>query len=186
MRFPLLTTLLALTPFTPVHALRNYDTHDYYAVHLDSGASPQDVASHLGLEYESRLGPLDDHYLFRYPKHDHDIIDLELKAHKRRKRSIGSDYENSLLDSIRLNQKQVLKPPKQKRPALPVAAPIGQSTTQGGQQGSTEPSKDPAVQKQQEIARQLDIQDPMFQEQWHRFSSASLRPHRCSRTVSEG
>ena len=165
MRLPLLTALLAFSPSWLGHAIRDYDTYDYYAVHIDAGASPEDVATHLGLEYERPMVALDDHHLFRHPKHDHDVIRTELRTHKRRKRSLG--YSNDLLDSIKLSQKQVLRPPKHKRPALPVPF----ASNQAAQQGGKEPPKDPAVQQQREVARQLEISDPIFEEQWHLYNT---------------
>ncbi|KAL9055457.1 MAG: hypothetical protein Q9162_003555 [Coniocarpon cinnabarinum] len=170
MRLSLPHILFGLSFLNNVSATRDYDTHDYYAVHLDAGVSPQDVAGHLGLEYDRQLAGLDHHHLFRHPKHDNDIIKTELRAHKRRKRSLGLSYRNDLLDSIRLNQKQILKPPKQKRSALPIAV----SSNQAAQQNSGESAKESAVQQQKEVARQLSINDPMFAEQWHLFNPVQL------------
>ena len=180
MRLSLLTILYSLTQICPVTAVRNYDTHDYYAVHLNPGVSPQDVALHLGLEYDQPLAVLTDHHLFRHPKHGHDIIKRAVKDHKRRKRSISSGYHDDYLDSILLHQKQILKPPKQKRPALPIPEDetcdsqpnLKTRVNQGAPPGQVQnqPAKDPVTQRQREIASQLSINDPIFTEQWHLYN----------------
>ncbi|KAL5116921.1 pheromone processing endoprotease [Pleosporales sp. CAS-2024a] len=137
---------------------RNYSTHDYYAVHLAPSASPLDVAAHLGLTYEGPLSALAEHHVFKAPKHANDIIDdarQDLKR-RRRKREVGS--ERHPLDSIRFTQKQKIKPRHWKRsvvPALPDRARV--------------PVTD-AIKAQREVASQLDIHDPIFEEQWHIFN----------------
>lgn len=49
---------------------RNYATSDYYAVHIAPSTSPAELAAHLGLDYEGPFGSLEDHHVFKAPKHD--------------------------------------------------------------------------------------------------------------------
>lgn len=52
----------------------DYDKYDYYAVHISPETSPAAVAAHLGLDLDGSLGALEDHYVLRAPKADHDLI----------------------------------------------------------------------------------------------------------------
>lgn len=165
MRFSFITALFALAQFGS--ARRNYDIHDYYAVHLQPGVSPSEVASHLGLEFEGPLGALDDHYLLRRERHDEDIVREAVRKHKRRKRSLDAAYRNDLLDSILLHQKQKLKPPKEKRSAL---HRYEESGIQPRQRPAKKPAKDPLEEKSIEIANDLEIEDPLYHDQWHLFN----------------
>ncbi|KAI9778597.1 MAG: pheromone processing endoprotease [Geoglossum umbratile] len=142
--------------------VRNYETHDYYAVHLDSSTSPALVAASLGLEYEGPLGELPDHYIFSSSQHEGDIVQ-EVRQRKR-KRHAGAD----VLDSILFSQKQKLKPRMQKRGLVPefkrhgAPPPIPPVTDVV--------AVDSTIARQREIARALNIQDPIFAEQWHLFN----------------
>jgi kexin len=137
---------------------RNYTTHDYYAIHISPSESPAEVAAHLGLTYDGPFGELDDHHVFKAPKHDNDIVDdarQELKR-RRRKREVGSEYHP--LDSIRFAQKQKLKPRHWKRSVIPpLPDRAGPPVTE-------------AIKAQREIAEKLEIKDPIFEEQWHLFN----------------
>lgn len=150
-------TLAAASHLPP----RNYNTHDYYAIHIHSSTSPSELAAHLGLTYDGPFGALDDHHVFKAPKHDNDIVDdavQELKR-RRRKREVGLGYH--VLDSVHFNQKQKLKPRHWKRSTIPEANVARQGTA-----GETTE----AVKIQREIARTLEIKDPIFEEQWHIFN----------------
>ncbi|KAF2863372.1 pheromone processing endoprotease KexB [Piedraia hortae CBS 480.64] len=147
------------------HAMRDYSLHDYYAVHLAPRADPQAVADHLGLHLDGPLGELEDHYILRdnERRHGYDHIKTkraELKR-RRRKREVGSE-EPHVLDGVQLSQKQELEkrfplvkrsPPRQQRQDQPVPW---------------------AVRQGLEIASNLDIKDPIFQEQWHLFNHVQI------------
>ena len=132
---------------------RNYATNDYYAIHVSRSTSPLELAAHLNLKYEGPLGPLDDHHVFTGPKDENDIVTnavQELKR-RRRKREAGSEYH--VLDSINFAQKQKIKARHWKRSVIPPRGNV-----------------DDAINAQREVAKSLDIQDPIFSEQWHIFN----------------
>ncbi|KAK6583404.1 hypothetical protein PZA11_004480 [Diplocarpon coronariae] len=146
---------------------RNYDVHDYYVLHLDPTTAPSQVAVKLGLTHEGQLGELEDHHVFSCPKQDEDVVRTALTELKRRKRSTG---QPDVLDGVRLAQKQKLKARMEKRGILPprpagYAAPV---------EARKEAPVAEAVARQQELMKALDIQDPIFQEQWHLFNSVQL------------
>ncbi|KAI9669745.1 MAG: pheromone processing endoprotease [Alyxoria varia] len=171
MRYPLLAAVLSLisAAFSEPPLPRNYDTHDYYAVHLHSKRSPSDVAEHLGLEYHAPLGTLKDHYLLKYPKHDHDIVKRAVDAHKIQKRSADASYQNHILDDLLFHQKQILKPPKVKRTPLPPSPPFGTRRQSHQDQGNEE-----AIAKGKEVAKVLEIEDPIFHDQWHLHNTVQV------------
>ncbi|KAF1981438.1 subtilisin-like protein [Aulographum hederae CBS 113979] len=141
---------------------RNYDTHDYYALHIHPNTSPEQVASHLGLEHEGQLANIPDHHMFRCSKGHQDVVKdaiKELKA-RRRKRDAGS-LDWSPLDAVLLNQKQVLRKRLVKRgvPKYP------------GQTRQLPPSLSPGSTIQKQVMTELGIKDPIFHEQWHLFNA---------------
>jgi kexin len=140
---------------------RNYSSHDYYAVHIFPSTSPAELAAHLGLTYEGAFGTLEDHHVFKAPKHDHDIVDdaqQELKR-RRRKREVGPGYHP--LDGIHFTQKQKIKARHWKRSVIPP------------RQDRAGPPVTDAIKAQREVASKLDIKDPIFEEQWHIFNVKS-------------
>jgi kexin len=134
---------------------RNYSSHDYYAVHISPSTSPLELAAHLGLTYEGPLSSLAEHHVFKAPKHDSDVVDDARQELKRRrlKREVG--LERSPLDGIHFTQKQKIKPRHWKRSVIPERA--GPPVTD-------------AIKAQRAVAKQLDIHDPIFEEQWHIFN----------------
>lgn len=129
---------------------RNYATHDYYAVHVSPSASPSELAAHLGLTYEGPFGSLDNHHVFKAPKHDNDIVEDARQELKRRRRKREAGLESHPLDSIHFTQKQKLKPMHWKRSVIPPRQNVND-----------------AINAQREVAKSLSIQDPIFNEQWH-------------------
>lgn len=139
-------------------APRNYSSHDYYAIHIEPSTSPLDLAAHLGLAYEGPLASLEDHHVFKAPKHESDIVDDARQELKRRrlKREIGAEYDP--LDSIHFAQKQKVKARHWKRSVIP------ERDIRAG------PPVTDAIRMQREVASKLEIQDPIFEEQWHIFN----------------
>ena len=174
MHVPSCLGLLVLACFTSVGALkpRNYETHEYYTLYLEHDASPSEVAATLGLEYEGRLGDLPDHYYFsvqRGVKHETDDI-LQNLRNRRKKRDAA--VTGTSLDAILWSQKQKLKSRMQKRGIIPPniirAPPVIPDESDTGSASIS------AIAQRQEIARKLQIRDPIFAEQWHLFNSVEL------------
>lgn len=154
-------------------AARDYDANDYYAVHLSPDIHPETISSHLGLHYEGPLGKLDDHHIFRTGRaHGYDHIQTAIKDLKwrRRKRELGWD-EPHVLDNVLLSQKQELEKrfPLFKRRALP---PLEDDNTLAQRQ--IDRPVDSFVQKGLDIAKALEIEDPIFQDQWHLFNHIQI------------
>ncbi|KAH0558442.1 hypothetical protein GP486_004899 [Trichoglossum hirsutum] len=160
--------LLALVSSASTSYLRtrNHETHDYYAIHLDSSVPLAQVAASLGLEYEGPLGELPGHHIFSSTRHEGDVVQEMRK--RRRRRGVGGQADTDALDSILFSQKQKTKARMQKRAFVQEYGrqgppPSPPSSTDGV-------AVDATIAKQQEIARALDIQDPIFSEQWHLFN----------------
>jgi kexin len=146
---------------------RDYDAHDYYVLHLDSTTPPSQIAVKLGLTHEGQLGELQDHHIFSTHKQEEDIVHTALKERKRRKRSTG---DLDVLDGIKLSKKQKLKARMEKRGPIP-PPPEGYAAPLGKRQDAP---VDAALMKQAAVAKALDIQDPIFNEQWHLFNPVQV------------
>ena len=152
---------------------RNHDSHEYYALHLESTASPLQVASSLGLDYEGKLGELPDHHTFSSPRHRTHGADGILQELRRRRRKRDPAASRGVLDGILWSQKQELKPRMQKR-ALAPPLPGRQGSAVEVEGGGQPVAVDAAVKLRQEIAMKLDIHDPIFDEQWHLYNAVQL------------
>lgn len=172
MRLPLPFILLPLVA-TCGAALtkRDYDQHDYYAVHLSPEATPSVIAAHFGLELHGPLGELDHHYLFKAPKGDQDVLHVAKQDLKRlrRKRQLGWNAPHAL-DHVLLSQKQERRkrlykrlPPPQDPRDVALDAQIERDTP-----------VDSSVQKGLDIAKSLAIADPIFKDQWHLYNPAQI------------
>ncbi|KAL2017400.1 hypothetical protein VTK56DRAFT_2243 [Thermocarpiscus australiensis] len=157
-------TLLAFAAIATASRVlpRSWDTNDYYVLHLEADTSPYDVARSLGLSHEGPLGELTDHHVFVARKSEHDVVKREL-AERRRSRSLG---ERHVLDGVLFSEKQRLRKPWEKR-IIPVRKGPVLSRNQ-------DPPVESAVQAQKEVARTLQITDPIFQEQWHLFNTVQV------------
>ncbi|ROW07887.1 hypothetical protein VMCG_03606 [Cytospora schulzeri] len=145
--------LAAVAAATSYHS----DTHDHYILHLDADASPDDVATRLGLTYDGQFGELRDHHVFKGSKAEHDVVGTELKA-RRRKRSLG---DRDVLDGVLFSEKQRLRAPWEKRTIPGSLGPIPEKRASGD-------TSDPVLLAAQEsVATTLGITDPIFAEQWH-------------------
>ncbi|KAK0734866.1 peptidase S8/S53 domain-containing protein [Lasiosphaeria miniovina] len=168
MRFPSVATLLGLASLTAATNIlpRNWDSNDYYVLHLDSQTSPAEVARSLGLLHEGPLGKLKDHHIFAARKAEHDIVKRELTSRRRRRRSLG---DRSVLDGVLFSQKQELRKPWDKR-----VVPVQHGPSLRTVHKRTETVDSAAQKKISQVATALDIRDPIFLEQWHLFNSVQV------------
>jgi kexin len=143
---------------------RNYDRSDYYVLHLDSDASPDDVAARLGLAHDGQLGELDDHHVFRAAKTQHDVVAPQLTERRRRRKR---DLDFDVLDGVKLARKQEPRMHLHKR-TIPPPPP--------GYVAPVFPRQpDPVgTQRLAQVMRDLSIFDPIFNEQWHLFNPVQL------------
>ena len=148
---------------------RNHDTHEYFALHLRAGTSPQKIAAALNLDYEGCLGELPDHHTFSAPRiKEHRAEEILGDLHeRRRKRALLPD---DILNSILWSQKQKLKPRMQKR-EIP-SPPKGLEKRQQEMEWPT--PNDVAVSLRNQVATKLEIKDPIFYEQWHLYNTVQL------------
>jgi len=153
---------------------RDYDAYDYYAVHLRSGVDPRAVSDSLGLQYDGPLGELHDHHVFRAAerRHEFDLINTEIQDLKRRRRKREAGLQGPhVLDHVLLSRKQELHkrfplvkrsaPPAEERQSWPAWRQSGPGV------GLPTGAVDSAIEEGLEIASNLSIYDPIFQEQWH-------------------
>ena len=157
--------------------IRSHGTHDYYALHLHSDQQPQQVAAALGLDYEGILGELPGHHTFSSPKDRRHIAEYLLENARRRRRKRDS-VGLGPLEGVLWHQKQSVKPRMVKRDIVydfqgrQGPPPEGTST-------KADPSAEPgansdAVAERANIQRELSIDDPIFDEQWHLFNAVQL------------
>lgn len=153
--------------------LRNTALNDYYTLELDlKQATPQVIAARLGLRYEGQLGELGDVHIFSTPKENSDshavtnFVDVEINAHRRRKRDLGATATTDPLDAVGHYHKQRYRAPWQKR--YPPSYKYFPREFAGN-------SPDPvAIQRQTEVAQALEIKDPIFNDQWHLFNTVQV------------
>jgi kexin len=170
MKLHSLLGLLGLGYFATASNLqpRNYESHDYYVLHLDPTTPPAQVAIELGLTHEGPLGELGDHHIFSCHKQEEDVVHTALKERKRRRRSIvGSD----ILSGVKFAQKQKLKARLEKRGPIP---PPPEGYTAPVESRQLEHAVDSALTKQADVAKTLEIKDPTFKEQWHLFNPVQV------------
>lgn len=136
---------------------RDYDTYDYYAVHIRPEAQPESLADHLGVEYGGPLGELRNHHIFRasigHQDYDHIKAAISDLKRRRRKREAGAESPH-LLDHILLSQKQDLR---KRFPLVKRDDNVAKQTND-------------ALASDLELLKGLDIKDPIFQDQWHLFN----------------
>ncbi|TQV95510.1 KEX1 protease precursor [Cordyceps javanica] len=163
MKAAALLGLLGLAVVSTAQVTRDYDNNDYYVLHLDEGVQPTHVADRLGLRHEGPLGDLDHHYIFRSPKHDHDVVKRQLLDRRRRKR----DGSHDIIDTVRLARKQQPRTMLHKRiPPPPLLGARAQAE-------APKPNAE-AVSKQKDVIQQLSINDPEFPGQWHLLNTIEV------------
>jgi kexin len=153
-----LSTLeLALAASPPLLRPRDYHSKEYYALQLRPSARPEEMAEHLGLQFEGQIGQLNDHYLFSGPKTDEDVVH---EFRWRRKRdSSGVDANDLIMFSEKQTPKKL-----EKRTVIPPPPPHLKEKRQfwGGMR-----SDQNLLQGMMDIGQKLNIHDPIFLEQWH-------------------
>ena len=148
-----LASLDIASAVAPVLRPRDYDSREYYAVQLSSGIAPESLARDYGFEFEGRLGELDDHYLFSGPLSDTDVIEDYRQRRKSKRWDVGERDEDQIIywekQKLKKLEKRIV-PPNRRR-------------------ATTSPQKRNKflVKQLEKIARKLDIEDPIFGEQWH-------------------
>ena len=178
------TGLLALAWQTSAAAsIRNYETHDYFALHLEPSASPLNVAQALGASLEGPLGELDNHYIYSAPKDASLLVEdtlHEVRRRRRRKREPENILSESTvlarqvaqLEGVLWSEKQQLRQRLVKR--IP---PPSREVRQGDPAVNVPPDDEEhkaAAEQLDLIATTLDIHDPIFKEQWHLFNPVQL------------
>lgn len=163
-----LVSLLGLSYIARAAELRprNYDAHDYYVLRLDPGVAVSQVAERLDLSHEGQLGELEDHHIFSASKREDDVVQGALTA-RRAIRKRGMEQWD-VLDGVKLARKQKLKPRMEKRSIIPPPPDEPSVALSGRQNVAREQS---GIAKQAEVAKILDIQDPIFNDQWHLFNT---------------
>ncbi|RVX69843.1 hypothetical protein B0A52_05677 [Exophiala mesophila] len=184
MRLPWLSV-----PLLSLHAhasLRNHDRNDYFALHLRSDVDPLHIAQRLGVQYEGQVGELPQHYTFSCPKNtcselERSLNEAEMRK-KRRRRSLGEEYNNLEkkqatfdLDGILWSEKQQLRHRHVKRlpPPIPWVPRAPQSVDSANADDLDQAHAD-ALERLDQAAKTLDIQDPIFKTQWHLFNPVQL------------
>jgi kexin len=138
---------------------RDYDKYDYYAVKLDTLHTPHELAEHVGFEYVGPWVVHDDVHVFQAPLHTDDLIQAklgELEVERLQKRGMG----HHVLDSLRYGQKQIRRQRLVKRSAIPHVL-----------HKRADAAVEAAIAERNTIAKTLNIQDPIFNEQWHLFNT---------------
>ena len=162
MKTSLLVSLLGLSALSDAwRPKRDYDNADYYVLHTDTSIDPQDVASRLGLKYEGPLRGFNDHHVFHGDKSDDDVVRIELKARRRRKRDVGG---HDILDGVYLAKKQEARMRHEKRTIPPSPAGLKSRSI------ANKPTPQ-ALEMQANIIRELEIKDPTFDAQWHLYNT---------------
>ncbi|KAI0837515.1 peptidase S8/S53 domain-containing protein [Hypoxylon sp. FL0890] len=142
---------------------RDFDSNDYYVLHLERDVQPDQIASRLGLRHEGQLGQLPGHHIFSTFKAEDDIVRRAVQE-RRRKRSLGGA---DVLDGVKAVHKQKLRAPMQKRVIPP--PPAGHYPPKRANDPDAK-----AVEYQKSVMEKLDISDPIFHEQWHLYNTVQL------------
>lgn len=155
---------------------RSYDSHDYFALHLDHSTSPAQVASALGARHEGQVGELPGHHAFSLPRDNDDdennnnaSLDTVLQnldsRRKLRRRSGDSSAAADGLDGVLWSQK--LEPRQRLQKRIPPRS--------SWEKRLWSYTPDPyAVMKQSSIATALEISDPIFADQWHLYNNVQV------------
>lgn len=160
---------------------RDYENNDYFVLHLEQQLSPSHVAQRLGAVFEGPTGELRDHYTFSAPKGSSQDVDITLTElwRRRRKRSDADATDAWLqkrtqgLEGVLWSSKQEKRQRLVKRAPSPIILPQRQKSD-AEQSPDQSLEQQEALQKLNQLATELDIQDPIFKEQWHLFNPLQL------------
>ncbi|KAI1959667.1 pheromone processing endoprotease [Ophidiomyces ophidiicola] len=149
---------------------RDHESRDYIAVHLRRSSSPDQVAQLLGARNEGQIGELEDHYTFSFAKKRgtslDDLLD-NLRSIRRKRHLDPAGGDDNGLDGILHSEKLVLRQRLAKRvPPPPPSVAVLESRRSEQSRGEAA-----AIARQQQIAGQLMIKDPIFGNQWHLFNT---------------
>lgn len=152
---------------------RDHDTSNYYAIHLQDSVDPKEVAASLDAKLEGPLGELPNHYTFSCLKNQSAVLEASLEDLKRRRllRRRGSDIDLAPdeVQGVLWHQKQELKQRLVKR-VPPPPSDIRSAAPPSNGAGQLDQQQQADKAKLEEIAKTLEIADPIFQEQWHLFN----------------
>ncbi|KAL1996641.1 hypothetical protein VTN49DRAFT_7506 [Thermomyces lanuginosus] len=154
-------------------ARRTYDTHDFFALHLDDATSPEQVAKVLGARHEGPIGNLPNHHKFSVPRERSGEADdlLETLRVRRRLRRRGGAEASQLerradgMDGVLWSQKLEQRQRLVKRSVLPRELSADSGLDARGNS---------AVVVRDRIASDLSIKDPIFKDQWHLFNTEQV------------
>ena len=164
---------VSATSATLLHS-RSYDTHDFFALHLDESATtPSQVAQTLGVHHEGQIGELSCHHRFSLPKTKRSDLDSLLQDLRFRKRLRTRDVDDSILgkredvlDGILGSELLIPKKRLHKR-VLPIERGYYQ-------QGNERQPDAEAVKYWQNLTSSLQIADPTFADQWHLYNTVQV------------
>jgi kexin len=160
--------------------VRNHDENDYFTLHLRESADPYEVARRLGLQFEGQVGQLHHHFTFSCPKGKCEEVEGSLYEHQQRKRRRRRSVQDASipvrrqishnLGGILWSDKQQLRKRHVKKIPLPPPNVVRSPQAAAPEKGDAETVQQ-AKARLDKIADELDIQDPIFKEQWHLFNT---------------
>ncbi|KAL1918071.1 uncharacterized protein VTP21DRAFT_3337 [Calcarisporiella thermophila] len=172
MRLNVPVYFLFLLPFIQVSYTqftqrRDYDQSDYYAMEIESGVSPLEVARHLDLVWEGPVGELPNHHLFRMGRRSENYLQQRLL--ERRLTSPSETREHTVVAAVKWVEKQV--PHWRHKRVIPMTSDQRRSKSgwarrrkrQRGQSGKNGSNF-------RNIVETLGIKDPWFGQQWHLYN----------------
>jgi kexin len=143
---------------------RSHNTHEFFALQLDGFTHPDHIATALGAQYAGPIGGLPDHHAFSLPKRGDNGIDALLRAQRNKEPQLESSAD--ALDSI-LWSTTIPAAEHSFYKREPPMENAFESILTG------QPDVD-AVHAQNNIARSLGIDDPLFPQQWHLFNTVQV------------
>lgn len=158
------TLLFSVAASSALANHRNFESHDYFALHLDGVASPYEVARSIGAQLEGPIGQLPDHYTFSTRKERSAVVENGLHELRTKRRKHGLQSGSGVLwyeqQSLRPRLVKRIPPPPDTRQSPPSA-------------GGLQPNPI-AVEALDDIAGTLEIYDPIFKDQWHILNTIQL------------
>lgn len=158
---------------------RDYDARQYFIVELDGQKAPSGDSLGLFIDqfnetftYEHPVRGLDDHYVFSVPK-EHAYMDFmgnyKSNDYNLLKRSVGFELHHDALVAFPSMRLIHMLEPKILEKRLPVTIERDDAQCKRKRLEAVDSSQLPA----KEVSDKLDIQDPIFFEQWHLVNTLS-------------